>query len=122
MRTTEAPVVVPRRHWLTALRLRGCVPQSPFEVGDEVHFFHTNKVVEGMVLDIGWVSASQGGCGGCTQLRGRALLGSCTRPWPLGRCSYRGARSGSSAVKQLKRRSGAGRGCARRGVPAVRAP
>ncbi len=28
--------------------------QSPFEVGDEVHFFHANKVVEGMVLDIGW--------------------------------------------------------------------
>ncbi|GIL65669.1 hypothetical protein Vafri_19341 [Volvox africanus] len=27
---------------------------SPFEVGDEVHFFHSNKVVEGMVLDIGW--------------------------------------------------------------------
>eukprot|EP00198_Chlamydomonas_reinhardtii_P010846 XP_001700183.1 predicted protein [Chlamydomonas reinhardtii] len=27
---------------------------SPFEVGDEVHFFHSNKIVEGMVLDIGW--------------------------------------------------------------------
>ena len=28
--------------------------QNPFEVGDEVHFFHSNKIVEGMVLDIGW--------------------------------------------------------------------
>ncbi|GFR48179.1 hypothetical protein Agub_g10027 [Astrephomene gubernaculifera] len=27
---------------------------SPFEVGDEVHFFHSSKVVEGIVLDIGW--------------------------------------------------------------------
>eukprot|EP00195_Chlamydomonas_chlamydogama_P016583 CAMPEP_0202913296 /NCGR_PEP_ID=MMETSP1392-20130828/60112_1 /ASSEMBLY_ACC=CAM_ASM_000868 /TAXON_ID=225041 /ORGANISM="Chlamydomonas chlamydogama, Strain SAG 11-48b" /LENGTH=714 /DNA_ID=CAMNT_0049604509 /DNA_START=272 /DNA_END=2416 /DNA_ORIENTATION=- len=27
---------------------------SPFEVGDEVHFFHSNKNVEGIVMDIGW--------------------------------------------------------------------
>lgn len=28
--------------------------QNPFEVGDEIHFFHSNKVVEGFVIDIGW--------------------------------------------------------------------
>lgn len=28
--------------------------QNPFEVGDEVTFFHNNKVVEGFVIDIGW--------------------------------------------------------------------
>ncbi|MEW5303017.1 MAG: hypothetical protein WDW36_005750 [Sanguina aurantia] len=27
---------------------------NPFEVGDEVHFFHTSKNVEGIVIDIGW--------------------------------------------------------------------
>jgi len=27
---------------------------NPFEVGDEVTFFHNNKVVEGFVIDIGW--------------------------------------------------------------------
>lgn len=31
-----------------------CVVQNPFEVGDEIHFFHSNKVVEGFVIDIGW--------------------------------------------------------------------
>jgi MscS family membrane protein len=31
-----------------------CAVQSPFEVGDEVHFFHPSKVVEGIVMDIGW--------------------------------------------------------------------
>ena len=30
------------------------VAQNPFEVGDEIHFFHSNKVVEGFVIDIGW--------------------------------------------------------------------
>jgi len=28
--------------------------QNPFEVGDEVTFFHNNKVIEGIVADIGW--------------------------------------------------------------------
>lgn len=28
--------------------------QNPFEVGDEVTFFHNNKTVEGFVIDIGW--------------------------------------------------------------------
>ena len=28
--------------------------QTPFEVGDEIHFFHANKQVEGFVIDIGW--------------------------------------------------------------------
>lgn len=27
---------------------------NPFEVGDEITFFHNNKVVEGFVIDIGW--------------------------------------------------------------------
>jgi len=27
---------------------------NPFEVGDEVTFFHNNKVIEGIVADIGW--------------------------------------------------------------------
>jgi hypothetical protein len=28
--------------------------QNPFEVGDEITFFHNSKVIEGIVLDIGW--------------------------------------------------------------------
>ncbi|KAL6751057.1 Mechanosensitive ion channel-domain-containing protein [Haematococcus lacustris] len=27
---------------------------NPFEVGDEINFFHNNKMVEGFVIDIGW--------------------------------------------------------------------
>ena len=29
-------------------------PQNPFEVGDEVHFFYSNRNVEGHITDIGW--------------------------------------------------------------------
>lgn len=28
--------------------------QTPFEVGDEVTFFQSNKQVEGIVIDVGW--------------------------------------------------------------------
>ena len=39
--------------------------QTPFEVGDEIHFFHTNKQVEGIVIDIGWYRTQIRRCGIC---------------------------------------------------------
>ncbi len=38
----------------TCCVLRVLRAQNPFEVGDEITFFHNNKVVEGFVIDIGW--------------------------------------------------------------------
>eukprot|EP00955_Chlamydomonas_euryale_P071946 361250-Chlamydomonas_euryale.AAC.14 len=52
---------------------------NPFEEGDEIHFFHTSKQVEGYVINIGWYRTQVSPLGMCMQ----GVSASSPTPLPL---------------------------------------